>query len=346
MSKKIAVLALTAAVMLSACQKTPEKVKENENGVKISDEVETVLNLESETTITSEKFEVPDHISETYTEEDYSVNIESDIVLPTTSVTSGDLTAEEISLEKMKDVLNPNADWVKRERGYYVLLPEAQQSTENVDYSICLENSAEIEGQVKYDIGYTDDFPAAAEYIEKSLWTDEQASFYEQAKSYAESILQALGYSYSITGGELYGTQDNMYASYSFCYGIDGIPTVDISSMGEDSAKSTIGQIDVTTDQVGSLTINGDYSVAESVSCELLSMENILKCFVASVGQGNAGKLLETVNITKIQLEYWVNEDLSYVPVWTFYNTMEETGNLEVPITCIHAETGEVLYQW
>ena len=346
MGKRIIALMLMFTIMLSACQKTPEKVTENENGVKISDEKETYLNLESETTMTTEAFEAPDHISETYTEEDYTVNIESDVVLPTTAVTSGQLVSEEVSLETMKDVLNPYAEWVVRDGVYYVLRPESEQQEDQVDYSVYLMKDQDIENQVTYDVMFTQDFPVDADFIEKNLWTEEQNYFYEEAKQYAENILQTLGYTYVIESGELWGKDTHWYASFSLVYTLDGIPLCDLSSMGVDNVKSVSGQMSATTDQVGGLVLNGDYSVAESMPVELLSLDSIVKCFVGAVGQGNAGKLLGNVNITKIQLEYWVNSDLSYVPVWTFYNTQEEMGELEVPITCIQASTGEIMYQW
>lgn len=347
MGKRIVALVLMFTIMmLSACQKTPEKVTENENGIKISDEKETYLNLESETTMTTEAFEAPDHISETYTEEDYTVNIESDIVLQTAAVTSGQLASEEISLETMKDVLNPNAEWILRDGVYYVLRPESEQQEDQVDYSTYLMKNQDIENQVTYDVKFTQDFPTTADFIEKSLWTEEQSRFYEEAKQYAENILQTLGYTYVIESGELWGKDTQWYASFGLVYALDGIPLCDLSSMGVDNVKSVSGQMSATTDQVGGLILDGDYSVAESTPVELLSLDSIIKCFVGSVGQGNAGKLLGNVNITKIQLEYWVNNDLSYVPVWTFYDTQEEAGGFEVPITCIQASTGEIMYQW
>lgn len=55
--------------------------------------------------------------------------------------------------------------------------------------------------------------------------------------------------------------------------------------------------------------------------------------------------MINEFNISNIQLEYWVYEnDLSYVPVWTFY--MSQDGLDEAPICCINASTGVVLYQW
>lgn len=45
-----------------------------------------------------------------------------------------------------------------------------------------------------------------------------------------------------------------------------------------------------------------------------------------------------------MKLEYLVKNDLTFVPVWSFYGEIAE--NIEKPLLCLNASSGKVEFQW
>ncbi len=96
-------------------------------------------------------------------------------------------------------------------------------------------------------------------------------------------------------------------------------------------------------DQIGGIYIPANYAVATSEDASLMPWEDVLAFGKHRLNRASHTRGLQDIQISKIQLEYLVHDDLTYVPVWTFYNT---ANDLETPMTCINACTGEVEFEW
>lgn len=343
--RKVLMFLFITIFIVTSCQKTPDHITENGNGIKLA-EKETVIVLDSNNTLESDDMsEIPERLQLSEEFDDYSVNIDSDITRPKTELTSGQISAESVSLELVRDVLNPDADWDERDGAYYIMVPESERQPDTSEYLFSLSYGEDIENQILYDsYGYSEDFPADAETLNESDWTDEQRFYFEECQNYVYELLGKMSLSYQIIDYNLEGTKETWYSSFGLAFSIDGIPTCNISNSKAENIKNIHGSMSVNTDTVNGFYINGNYGATSNGTVEMLPWEDILKTFMAGIGESNAGRLLQEINITKIQIEYLVYDDCRYVPVWTFYNTIE--GVDCTPIMCINAETGSIEYAW
>lgn len=344
--RKVIVLAsvVIMAVSIIACQKTPENISENENGVKI--ENKETLSIETNEKKLSEDLQIPTHIQTSFEGIDYLVTIDCDVKTSESEVTTGRLKPFDIPLESVRDVVNPNAEWIARDGGYYVLLPESEMSEDNVDYLIRLEK--DTDGYIDYDNRNTVVFPPMAEIVRVSEQTDEMRSYSEQCKSYANTLLKQLNLNCEVKDGIFCALNDQWYMMYYLMFKIDNVPIFDYlyMSSGGVTAYETAniwGEIEVTNTQTGKLTFNENYEVKSRQVEHLIQWDTVMDCFKSAIENGITKYKMNDICVSKIQMEYYVLDDWSYVPVWTFYIPW---ANDEHPIVSINACTGDVMYDW
>lgn len=347
MKKSLFMACLMSVVLdLCSCQNTPQYISENKDGIKF--ETKETLNIsESEVSNTLVEQKFPEHIQTSYEGTDYLVTIDCDLNVPKSAVTTGELTPSNIPLEEIRNLLNPDADWTKRDHGYYVLLPENRRSNDSVDYSIRLEYDSD--GYIDYDIGYTTEFPSGSTFIKESELTEKMKLFSSQCKTYANEILSQLRLNCKAEQGSFWCYEDHWYISYPLVFMIDEIPIFDSGhitsgspSVAYKSAKIG-GSITVTDSETGSLYFTGNFNAKSSQEASLLNWNCIMEIFTSSIEDGNTKYKINEFNITNIQLEYYVTEDWNYVPVWTFYIAWADDVQ---PVICINACTGEVMFEW
>lgn len=327
---------------LSACQHTPEYMVQDENGIK--SEIKDTMPLDQEkTSNVVSNLEMPDHIRDFFEGFDYTVNIDCDLVLPDAAVTSGQLAPLNLDLENIANFLNPEAEWICRDDGYYVLLPENERTADHIDYSISLVKTED--DITKYDIGYTEDFPAGAELIKDVNQNESMREYASLCKVYVNQLLNQMGLHAKAVKERFYAAEDHWYIDYSLQFEIDGIPVCDYFMMSSSAVHMAPikGQISATDDQIGALSFVGNYDVVSSQQVTLLSWSDIVQCFKESIEQGNTRLKVSEIDIIKIRLEYYVFDDWSYVPVWTFYISWADD---QQPVMCINACTGKTEYEW
>ena len=339
---------LIGTVGLTACQKTPTNVTENENGIKTENK-ETVSVLETQDLNMLRDFRVPEHLQMLFEGVDYQVSIDCDVKESSSEIFTGQLSATDVSLEKIRDTLNPDAEWIKRDDGYYVLLPENVQKEDGVDYTIQLRTS--IEGNTEYtlyDIGNTEDFPVDAEVINESNQTDQMKLYSENCKNYANSMLKDLDLKCEVADEMFLAYENQWYVKYQLRFMIDDIPVFNHSYVSSQyctayNMADIYGEVNVTDTQVGKLYFTGNYNIVSKQAANLLDWDKILELFKYAIENGNTKSKMNDINVTNIQLEYYVLDDWSYVPVWTFY--IDWADDVQ-PIVSINACTGEVVYDW
>ena len=368
MKKRYIVLVAGLIGILAGCQKIPQDVLENsgeinpEKNETVADMAEEVnQNLQgagvseeakqdSQKTGVSEEAkqglqetDIPEHATLSYEGDGYTLNIDCDVIFAQSSVMTGTLKETPISLQVATTVLNPNETWTEQDGNYYVLKPESERMEGTIDYLYGITVNENTGKGINYS-EYTGNYADGKNHKSQDEWTEEMQNYRDECVQYAKNVLSGLDLNYLVSGEELYCTEgDPLSMMLELALKIHDVPAFDFTGFRPEGILNVAGQMNLKPDQIGGIYIPANYTVATSEDASLMPWEDVLACLKTQVEQGKTRQMLKDIQISKIQLEYLVHDDLTYVPVWTFYNT---ANDLETPMTCINACTGEVEFEW
>lgn len=340
--KRYIILAAGIVGILAGCQKIPQNVSESSDEIN-SQENEVAVAMSEEANQSLQEINVPKHATLSYEGDGYTLNIDCDVIFSQSSVMTGTLKEEPISLQAATSVLNPNETWTEQDGNYYVFKPESERTEGTVDYLYGIR-SVEGTGKGIYYTEFVENFKGGTNYIDQDAWTDEMQNYRDECVKYAQNVLVDLDLNYMISGEELWCTESKPQDMIlDLVLKIQDVPTFDFSGFRAEGILNVSGQMNLKPNQIGTLIIPANYTVATTEDVSLMKWEDIITSLETQVAQGKTCEILNDIQISKIQLEYLVHDDLTYVPVWTFYNT---ANDLETPMTCINACTGEVEFEW
>lgn len=366
--KRYIVLVAGLIGVLAGCQKIPQDVLENSGEINLGKN-ETVADMSEEanqnsqeTGVTerakadsqetgvserkkqgSQETDIPEHATLSYEGDGYTLNMDCDVIYAQSSVLTGTLKETPISLKAATTVLNPNETWTEQDGNYYVFKPESERTEDTIDYLYGITVNENTGKGMNYSEN-TGNYADGTNCKSQDEWTEEMKNYRDECVRYAQNVLSDLDLNYMVSGEELWCTEgEPLSMTLELVLKIHDVPAFDFTGFRPEGILNVAGSMNLKPDQMGGMWIPANYTVATSEDASLMPWEDVLTCLKTQVEQGETRQMLKDIQISKIQLEYLVHDDLTYVPVWTFYNT---ANDLETPMTCINACTGEVEFEW
>ena len=125
------ILCVSACLWISGCDKTPQNVEINENGVAHEERVGISAENDSDDALSS----IPERFVYKYTTEDTCKNIDIPIQIPDQKPVKGKLRQKQIPVQEICARLEPDGTWEKNEE-----LAENARAQEGYETSVTLKN--------------------------------------------------------------------------------------------------------------------------------------------------------------------------------------------------------------
>lgn len=338
----IFIQAMMVMAIVSGCRSNPTAMATNENGV-MQEEQEIITDAGSDNALE----EVPERLVCSYESLNGIKNLDIPIERTDQKLLYGKVQRKKKSPEIICNVLEPESLWSQdKELAQETKADDVYQTeiTTALGQNISRQLFVFDEGTYFYSntIGDETMFSVDSDLISEEMWTEEEQKFVQSRIDDAEEIFKNLGVDYRVTQTQLYKNGNNYFVTVGLSEYMDGVPVCDFYgiSAGSDMLLAT-GLITLSEDRISEFRVCGTSEImSDAEQCKLLSWQQIENCFQEEIKGADWGNY----DITAVKLEYLVKNDLTFVPVWSFYGEIAE--NIEKPLLCLNASSGKVEFQW
>lgn len=334
------ILCVSACLWISGCDKTPQNVEINENGVAHEERVGISAENDSDDALSS----IPERFVYKYTTEDTCKNIDIPIQIPDQKPVKGKLRQKQIPVQEICARLEPDGTWEKNEE-----LAENARAQEGYETSVTLKNGCNVTRYLAvYDNGVYSGtngdesiFPISADMVSEKDWSDGQRDYVQDQQAKAESIFQDMGLNFKITGACLWEDQDIRYVTFDLSSILDNITVCDLEGItAQEQYIISNATLTLSDERISEFRVIGNYEIESEKAVNLLNWDQVEQIFEEELQNSDWGEY----DLTGVKLEYIGNTDMTFTPVWSFYG--EVSTDDSKPLLCINACTGKVEFQW
>lgn len=338
----IFIQAMMVMAIVSGCRNNPTAMAMNENGVK--QEEQEIITDDSGNEILEE---VPERLICSYEALDGIKNLDIPIEYTEQKLLCGKVEGKKISPEIICNALEPDGLWSQdKELAQETKADNAYQTEITTALGQNISRQLFVFDEETYfysnTIGDETMFPVDSDLISEEMWSEEEQKFVQSRIDDAEKVFKNMGIDYRVAQTQLYKNGNNYFVTVGLSEYMDGVPICDFNgiSAGSDMLLAT-GLITLSEDRISEFRVCGTCEVmSDAGQCKLLSWQQIENCFLDEIEGADWGNY----DITAVKLEYLVKNDLTFVPVWSFYGEIAE--NIEKPLLCLNASSGKVEFQW
>lgn len=284
------------------------------------------------------------HITQIVEGNDSFIEIDADVDVASGQLCKGKVeitfpTIEEIENlfaegQKMELYIDPEYGEMPNEWRLYSGTPGADAEY-TLSYYLAGDHAAYSDRSIKTIPSGNTDIKTRQEYE----YTEEEKRLFEESKSEAYGILDALQVESIPFSGKI-EEFDDIYVSYvSTVSSLGGIATV------RDDYHFISNTVTVNEDGIEDIQFGGSFSMGESEEVRILSLDEIIDIFSKKVNDGDIYLYNENFIVKRIGLYYYIDyENGRFLPVWCFCASWPEDQNSIFPCVCLNAETGGFIY--